>query len=101
MAKKTYNLEIMEDECVIIMGPSRMTLYAPMMDGETEIPETGIPEQIQYATALVYLTKSDVDFRKWVTERWFALVERFLAAQEEADAVSETPEVSGDSETEN
>ena len=101
MEKKKFQIDVMEDECIIILGPSRMTLYAPMMNGEVELPETGVPENIQYATALVYLSKSDVDFRKWVTERWYALVDQFMAAQEEkANEVSETPEVSSDSETE-
>ena len=100
MSEESYNLEVMKDECVIIMGPSRMTLYSPMMDGESEIPETGVPENVQFATALVYLTKTDVDFRKWVTERWYGLVDQFMAAQEGQDEVSETPEVQGDTETE-
>lgn len=91
---KEYQIE--DNEVVIVLGPDKMDLYAPMMEKDAEIPETGIPEHVQFATALVYLTKTDMDFRRWITEKWFDLVERFredFVEKEVDDEVQGTPEV--------
>jgi len=76
---KRYKVE--KDEAIVIFGPERLDLYAPMMEGDVELPEDGIPENIQFATALVFLTKTDPDFRAWVTEKWQGLVDKFIAEQ--------------------
>ena len=91
---KEYQIE--DNEVIIVLGPDKMDLYAPMMEKDAEIPESGIPEHVQFATALVYLTKTDLDFRRWITEKWFDLVERFredFVAKEVEDEMQGTPEV--------
>lgn len=76
---REYQIE--DNEAVIVLGPGRMELYAPMMEKGVELPADGIPEHVQFATALVYLTKTDMDFRKWITDKWFDLVDRFREDQ--------------------
>lgn len=76
---KEYQID--DNEAVIVLGPERIELYAPMMEKGAELPVGGIPENVQFATALVYLIKTDADFRAWVTEKWYGLVDKFMAEQ--------------------
>lgn len=73
---REYQIE--NDEAIIILGEERIELYSPMMDDPDEIV-LPVPEHIQFATALVYLIKTDMEFRIWVTEKWMELLEKWTA----------------------
>jgi len=37
-----------------------------------------IPEHIRFAQVLVYLIKTDIEFREWVTSKYWDLVEEWM-----------------------
>jgi len=72
---KEYQVE--DNEVIIILGDDRIALHSPMME-EDAGPVLPVPEHIQFATALVWLIKTDRDFRAWVTDKWSGLVEKWM-----------------------
>ena len=83
---KEYQIE--DNEVIIILGDDRIDLKSPMMedDYDGDIPIIPTPQYIQFAMALVWLIKTDVDFRRWVTDKWSNLVEKWM----EPDVEKET-----------
>jgi precorrin-6B methylase 1 len=74
--------QVEDNEVIIILGEDRIELYSPMMDDADKMV-LPIPEHVQFATALVYLIKTDIEFRVWVTEKWMELLEKWTAQKAE------------------
>ena len=72
---REYSVE--NDEAVLILGSDRIELHSPMMDDPSGITFP-IPEHIRFAQVLVYLIKTDIDFREWVTSKYWDLVEEWM-----------------------
>ena len=79
---KEYKIE--DNEAILILGEDRIELYSPMMDDEDKVV-LPVPEHIQFATALVYLIKTDREFREWVTDKWVEVVEKWTAQDAEKE----------------